>query len=217
MSCESLLGGLLWSPSRSYQAMAPANRRTCQVAGCSSGEGGLAYTTMEGLHTQDSVIEDLKLHVAMAHPNGMATISTKTDKNEPKPDRFPRPEISEQASDTDWQFFLASWETYKRATHLSGQNACDQLWYCPSESLKKKIFDAGIRPTNNESEILEGIKKLCVKAHNNMVNVMNFQNIFQRKSESLNEYAARLNGAANICDFLVTCPCGKEANFGEKY
>ena len=171
---------------------------------------------MEGLHTQDSVIEDLKLHLTMAHPNNISTQPHKVDKNETRPDRFPRPEIAEQASDTDWQFFIASWETYKRATQLSGQSACDQLWYCPSDSLKKKIFDAGIRPTNSESEILEGIKKLCVKAHNNMVNVMEFQNLYQRKSESINQYAARLNGAANICDFLVTCTCGKEANFAEK-
>ena len=121
---------------------------------------------MEGLHTQDSVIEDLKLHLTMAHPNNTSTQPHKADKNDTRPDRFPRPEIAEQASDTDWQFFIASWETYKRATQLSGQNACDQLWYCPSDSLKKKIFDAGIRPTNSESEILEGIKKLCVKAHN---------------------------------------------------
>jgi len=49
-----------------------------------------------------------------------------------------------------------------------------------------------------------------------MVNVMEFQNLYQRKSESINQYAARLNGAANTCDFLVTCTCGKEANFAEK-
>ena len=180
--------------------MAPANRRTCQVPGCSSGENGQAYSTMEGLSTQDSVIEDLKLHVMMAHPNGLSTISSKADKCEAKPDRFPRPEINEQASDTEWQFFLASWETYKRATQLSGQNACDQLWYCPGDSLKKKILDAGIRPTNSESESLEGIKKLCVKAHNNMVNVMTFQNLYQKKNESVNQFAARLNGAANTCE-----------------
>ena len=45
---------------------------------------------------------------------------------------------------------------------------CDKLRYCLSESLKKKVFDSG---TNSVSEILEGIKKVCVKAHNNLVNV----------------------------------------------
>ena len=84
--------------------MAPASRRTCQVAGCFSGDNGTVYMTMEGLHTQDQVIEDLELHLMMAHPSSMETSSSKIDRNETRPDRFPRPEISEQASDTDWQF-----------------------------------------------------------------------------------------------------------------
>ena len=197
--------------------MAPASRRNCQVSGCSGGENGGPYCTLEGLSTQDLVLKDLELHLSMAHPDiGSNKASSRSDAGETRPDRFPRPEITDLASDTDWNYFLASWEAYKRATKISGQSACDQLWHCPSESLKKKIFDNGIRPTNTEEEILAGIKRLCVIAHNNMVNILTFQDLYQEKSESISQFEARLNGAATICDFTIACSCKQMVNFSEK-
>ena len=109
--------------------MAPAVRRTCQVPGCSAGEEGGAYTTLEGLSTQDSVLKDLELHISMVHPMLTSTKAgtNKSDHTDAKPDKFPRPEITDPASESDWSYFLASWESYKRSTNLRGQVACDQL------------------------------------------------------------------------------------------
>ena len=119
--------------------MAPATRRSCQVANCTFGENNGPYQTLEGLATQDAVLKDLELHFNMAHPNcGRNSSSIRQEGSESRPDKFPRPSITDPASDTEWQYFLESWETYKRATSLSGQNICDQLWHCPSESLKKE-------------------------------------------------------------------------------
>ena len=47
--------------------MVLAMRRRCQYPGCNIGDGGGAYVTMEGLLTQESVLKDLELHIAMAH------------------------------------------------------------------------------------------------------------------------------------------------------
>ena len=55
---------------------------------------------------------------------------------------------------------------------MTGQAACDQLWHCHTDSLKKKVFDSGVRPTEPEAKILSGIKRLAVKAHNNMINIV---------------------------------------------
>ena len=91
--------------------------------------------TLEGLRTHESVLRDLELHCTMAHSHlGNARNDHGRDA-EVRPDKFPRPKISDPATDTDWQYFVASWESYKRATRLSGQAACDQLWHCPSASL----------------------------------------------------------------------------------
>ena len=132
-----------------------------------------------------------------------------------KPDKFPRPEIADPATDTDWQYFEASWASYKRATRISGQAACDQLWHCPTESLKKKVFDSGIRPTMTEVQILAGIKRLSVKAHNNMINIVQFQSLCQERDELVPQFAARLNGGAAICDFTATCECNKKVSYGD--
>ena len=160
--------------------MAPATRRTCQVVGCTLGEDGQPYKTLEGLSTQDAVLKDLELHCGMTHPNiylGGNRGTSRQENSDSRPDRFPRPVITDPTTDTEWQYFLEAWDTYKRATGLSGQSICDQLWHCPSDSLKKKIFNSGIRSTNSEEQILAGIRRQCVKAHNNLVNIMSFQTL----------------------------------------
>ena len=86
---------------------------------------------MEGLPTQELVLKDLELHISMAHTApGAARGGSGAGQNSGsdfKPDKFPRPEISDPATDTDWQYFLSSWESYKRATKVTGQAASDQL------------------------------------------------------------------------------------------
>ena len=197
--------------------MAPASRRTCQVPGCESGAEKSAYMTQEGLATQDSVLKDLELHITMVHSQHLINRNNgKNADSESRPEKFPRPEISDPASDTDWGYFLASWESYKRSTKITGQIACDQLWHCPTDGLKKKVYDSGVRPTDTEEQILCGIKRLCVKAHNNMVNILEFQNLHQERGESVSEFVARLNGAAGVCDFSIKCECNKIVIFGEK-
>ena len=197
--------------------MAPATRRTCQCPGCSSGTDGGPYQTLEGLSTQESVLKDLELHLAMVHGIGSVNSAQHVGGSggDVRADKFPRPEISDPATDTDWQYFIESWASYKRATKIAGQTACDQLWHCPTESLKKKVFDSGIRPTMSEAEILAGIKRLAVKAHNNMINIVQFQSLGQDRDELVPQFAARLNGGAAICDFTVTCDCSKSVSYAE--
>ena len=157
--------------------MAPATARKCQYPGCNFGEDGGAYTTVDGLPTHELVFKDLELHVKMAHDpqkNSQVIVKQESGHCDVKPDKFPRPEIADPATDSDWGYFVASWESYKRATNLIGQAVCDQLWHCPSSSLKKKVYELGIRPTDSEEAILAGIKRLTVKAHNNMVNIVQF-------------------------------------------
>ena len=80
--------------------MAPAARRTCRVPGCSSGEGDQPYTTMEGIMTQENIMEDLKLHLAMVHRENQGR-EIEIEKPETHPDKYPRPEIMDPATDTE--------------------------------------------------------------------------------------------------------------------
>ena len=193
----------------------PATRRSCQYPGCNLGDAGAAYCTMDGLSTHEAVLRDLELHVSMAHAAHGGGRGVREVAPDVKPDKFPRPEISDPATDTDWQYFVSSWESYKRATKLAGQSASDQLWHCPVASLIKKVFDSGIRPTNTEEQILAGIKRLAVKAHNNMINIVQFQSLAQDRDELVPQFSAKINGAAAICDFTVKCECLKSVSYAE--
>ena len=193
----------------------PATRRACQYPGCTLGDAGAAYCTMEGLPTHEAVLRDLELHVSMAHAAHGGGGGGRGVASDVKPDKFPRPEIADPATDTDWQYFVSSWESYKRATNLTGQAAADQLWHCPAASLKKKVFDSGTRPTDTEQQILAGIKRLAVKAHNNMINIVDFQSLAQERDELVPQFGARINGAAAICDFTVQCECSKSISYSE--
>ena len=111
--------------------------------------------------------------------------------------------------DTDWEYFKLSWESYKRAMGLQGQPISNQLWLCDAPSLRKKVFNIGSRPTDKETTILENIKQLAIWQHNNMINIANLQTIVQEGEESIIQFAAQINGAANICNFTVLCNCHK--------
>ena len=52
--------------------MPGANRRECQVPGCSLGEGGGPYKTFEGLAPQGNVLKDLELYIMMTHNTSVA-------------------------------------------------------------------------------------------------------------------------------------------------
>ena len=204
--------------NQSLEMSPAATRRTCMVDGCNLGQDGGPYMTLEGLPTHDAVLKDYELHIEV-HRLGRSSktnLSAKSEGTDPRPDRFPRPEISDPATDAEWSYFIESWNTYKRATNLVGQNICDQLWHCPSESLKIKVFNSGIRATNTETEILDGIKKLCVKRHNNLVNILRFHDLQQDEVESIQQFAARLNGAASTCNFTIKCKCDNTVNFAEQ-
>ena len=83
------------------------------------------------------------------------------------------------------------------------------------EHSEKKVFDSGIRPTMPEADILAGIKRLAVKAHNNMTNIVQFQSLGQDRDELVPQFAARLHGGAAICDFTMTCECSKSVSYAD--
>ena len=62
---------------------------------------------------------------------------------------------------------------------------------------------------------MAGIKRLAVKAHNNMISIVDFQGICQYRDELVPQFAARLNGGAAICDFTVKCNCLESVSYSE--
>ena len=66
---------------------------------------------VEHLTTQESVLKDLKQHLAMVNGigHGAGAGGDHATGSEVKPDKFPGPEISGTTTDTDWKYFKDSW------------------------------------------------------------------------------------------------------------
>ena len=149
--------------------MAPAARRSCQLEGCT-------YTTVEGLATQDAVLKDLEIHLRFHELTTRKTESNVAVERNRKnvAEKLVRPSIDEDASEADWEFFLTKWKIYVSAAGLVGEELVFQLWNCPSETLQRQLHDLGYRVVSSEVELLQAIKKLAVKKHNNVVKVIEF-------------------------------------------
>ena len=221
--------------------MPPAARITCEVPGCQLGpipddpdaQRG-PYVTHVECKTRAEVVEDLKIHIEMAHtlPMKNAEIATKqqeADTNKllatntsrdsdsvstnndhqrfnEKRDPIPRPKINTNASESDWSFFCAQWERYTAGSNMSQQQQLHQLWAACSEELQRGLHNGGQGQVSDPATLLVNIKVLAVKKLNNLVNVVHFQEMKQFSDETIAAFGTRLNGHANVCDFYTECP-----------
>ena len=174
----------------------------CEVEGCE-------YQTRPGLTSYDQQFQQIRLHLAMKHPEVHAALDNSTvsnvGTNSARAEKLPRPAVTEDIPESDWKFFVDSWSRYKRSTGLEGQSIIDQLWACASHSLAKACYESGATATSTEEELLEIMKKLSIKAQNKLVNVVQFLSMSQDTDEPVAKFVSRLKGQSNVCDFTVTC------------
>merc|ERR1712177_180033 len=167
----------------------------------------------EGLATQDAVLKapdiHLRFHELTARTAGSGGETVERRKKNVA-EKLVRPTINEDASEADWEFFLTKWKIYVSAAGLVGEELVFQLWNCPSETLQRQLHDLGYRVVSSEVELLQAIKKLAVKKHNNVVKVIEFLVVTQTEGEKVSSLSSRISGKARLCDFSVTCPgqCG---------
>ena len=180
--------------------MAPALRRQCQLEGCN-------YVTVEGLATQDAVLKDLELHLEFHKLNLRKTESVVAVEKKKKnvAEKLVRPIIDEHASESDWEFFLMKWKIYVAAAGLEDQELVFQLWNCPTDVLQRQMHDLGYKVTSSEDDLLQAIKKLAVKKHNNVVKVIEFLSVIQTEGENISSLSSRISGKARLCDFTIVC------------
>ena len=139
--------------------------------------------------------------------------------NTAKDEKIPRPQIRDEGTDSDWSFFLYRWSEYKENSGLAGQQVTDQLRHCASVETQRKVFEGGCDRNAAEEDLLKALKKLCVRAQNRLVNIVEFGTILQSQDEPVAAVLSRLKGAALNCNFKVKCPfekCGKDVNYSEE-
>ena len=173
--------------------MAPPRRENCQVKGCD-------WLTPEGLPTHADVWKALDIHLRFhevnlkTDPNG----DTVDRRRKNAPEKLPRPTIDEDATEAGWEFFLTKWKLYVTSSGLTGEELVSQLWNCPSETLQRQMHDLGRRDMSSEAELLQAIKKLAVKKHNNVVKVIEFLAVSQTEGEKVSSLSSRISGRARL-------------------
>ena len=181
--------------------MAPPPQKECPVPSCD-------YKTPATLPNYELVYRDLDMHTKYHHINLVppaTSQATGESSTSAKADKLPRPELKEGATEADFIYFRDSWTRYKRSTGLAGQAAVDQLWACCSPELSRSVYDSGVSSSDDETKLLDSMKRLAVCAQNNLVNIVTFLGLGQDNEEPGGSFTARLKGQAAICDFTVKC------------
>ena len=120
---------------------------------------------------------------------------------------MPRPTVSDDCTEQDWSFFIASWGRYVEACKLDEGEEMIHLWSACGESLQKALHNQGATSSTSKTDLLDFIHQLVVKKRNNLVAVVEFQGMLQERDERVQAYLARLKGAAELCDLTVKWKC----------
>ena len=184
----------------------------CEFDGCD-------FVTDADNSTKQARRMDLALHVMMVHKkeldvdeeNAVRRDKEKVDSVK-LASKLDRPMLGGPCSEAEWALWSYRWASYKRACGLSGPMAFHQLNACLEESLLMKVFERTHGRIETEEELLKEVKKIVCKTRGKVVQLVEFFRKKQKHGESVNDFRGRLEGGAQVCDFVKTsktkCNCG---------
>ena len=171
---------------------------SCEYTECSwkSQEGDL-----------NTVVKLLEMHFSAKHRSPVTSSSQTSKSSAAKPEKAKRPELAAEVSDEDWNYFLARWEAYKKATCLEGEDLVLQLMECCCEGLRRDHHRTypSISSLATESSCLAQLKQLAVRAKNRAVHRVKLNTLKQDKGEPVRKFAGRIRSLAGVSDYSVKC------------
>ena len=81
------------------------------------------------------------------------------------------PTIKDDCTESDWSFFMASWERYECTCKLDKVEVISHLWSACSDSMQKYLLNKGATNETSKVKMLDRIKKLAVRKRNNPADV----------------------------------------------
>ena len=184
--------------------MTPPAQQKCVKRDCD-------WQTPLNCPTWDQVKHFMDLHVQAEHaqPRAAANAGNKAPK-------LPRPTLSEDISEGDWNYFCEQWKRYKRAINLSAEDVTDELWACLSDDLARQCFDHGANmTTTTEKDLLALLKVYSIRSQNHLVSI----NLTKRENENVTKFIARVRGCAKVCNFQVKCTaagCNTQVSYSDQ-
>ena len=132
----------------------PPPQQNCTAPGCD-------FETPLNIPTWELVIQCLTNHTQVAHavqpiqqPRDQGVLSAR-----PKPAPVQRPEIDLGTTESEWNFFIAEFDRYKRTTGITGQTVLDELWHCHRPSSLPTMADHLCLPSISLPNIAIGYER----------------------------------------------------------
>ena len=128
---------------------------------------------------------------------------------------IPRPTVTLDANQTDFDQFCFEWKTYHTHYGLSQKDIALQLLYCGTEEVRRRIriehpsFTTSTH--HSEEELLQFLKDIVLSKTSKIVHLKQFRDMHQQTHESSNEFLARLQLKASCCGFSCS-HCGKDGS-----
>jgi hypothetical protein len=212
--------------------MAPTPQ-VCCFPGCTWGEDGVAFLTDPDLRVRRDIDEAMDRHrrdhrdvkaalvaqnvrvgllqAAAAPLPALGGAGGGREDKKSRTARAERPALEHGISEADWITFEKNWTRYKRISRITDvQDIVDEVWECMSAGLRNVCAYAQMEENSNtELELLAGVKRLAVRAHNTL--------IAQERDKAAISYAARLCGKSALCNFKMNCSgCSIKISYWEK-
>ena len=165
------------------------------VISCPFGCGYLTEDVSEAL-----VTELIKLHV-MSHSTQQASRGPKLN----------RPTIDVGANEEMWTSFKRRWQTFRRGSQISDNEAAAQLFECASHDLSELALKLDQElTTKSVEEVMSALHSLAVIPIAKGVTRAELMRMEQNGDEAFRTFAARVKGKAETCgfNFNVKCKCG---------
>jgi len=124
-----------------------------------------------------------------------------------KAEKVRRPATSSAGTSEDRSYFLSRWADYKSDTKLE----------CCYKNLRVDLTRAqeGTLRDKPEADVYAAIRQLAVREENTMVARVALHNMRQDRDDI--SFGARLQGQANICNFVTKCKiCDTDVNYTEE-
>ena len=146
----------------------------------------------------------------------MYTHNDRISTNKPIPDKSEkckRPEMTSEYTQENWSHNIRRWNLFKKATNLDKLGESDrvvQLLMCCEKELTDNLFRAHPNiEAQNETEVLEAIKKITVRPENKVLARVKHIKMMQDHNEGARLFTARVRGAASVCNYQIQVKCPK--------
>ena len=140
----------------------------------------------------------LKLHAGTAH----GVLDGQPAQATPKLEKLPRPSLSLDMTEAEWNFKKEQWTAYISQTQTTEATKCQQLKAACDEQLLRRVYDAGSMQTyNTEDLLLDRIKTLAVRMTHKTLHIQNLWSMCQDPDEGIRSFCSRLVGTADLCNY----------------